>query len=75
MLQGISTYVSSSLLYSHLKGQKQVPQDEEYEGWSNEFVTDLGRLVSQSTMVVGLLSSYDIIIQKICTELYYILKT
>jgi hypothetical protein len=42
-------------------GQEQVPQYKEHEGCCNEFVRGLGH-VSQSTMVVGSLSSYDVII-------------
>jgi hypothetical protein len=53
-------YVSSLLLYSP-PSQEQVPQEEDHEGCHDEFVRGLGRR-PQSTMVVGPLSSYDVII-------------
>jgi hypothetical protein len=37
------TYVSSPLLYSHPRGQEQVPQDEELKGCRNEYVRGLDR--------------------------------
>jgi hypothetical protein len=44
-----------------LTDQKQVPQDNTHEGWRYVFVRGLC-VVSQSTLVDGSLSLYDVII-------------
>jgi hypothetical protein len=56
------TYVSSPLLYSHPLSLGQVLQDEEHEGFRDEFVRGLVRRLPVNYDCGGSLYSYDVFI-------------